>query len=241
MITDTPLGTITPPTPGREAMSDDTIVERVRAGDTRLYEVLLRRYNQRLYRLARSILRDDALAQDAVQEAYVAAYFRLDQYVAKGAFGAWLSRIAVNEALMSKRKRSRQPQLSVGDDEGIPLLDSHPLNDPSHHSANRELTALIETAIDGLPEAYRVVFVLRGVQQLSIEETADSLGIPAATVKTRYHRARERLQQALSPHIEGAGLHAFEFAGRRCDRMVARVMTRLGVPWVDGDRTGKLQ
>jgi len=233
MITDTPLGTRTPQPTAPEAVSDDTIIERVRGGNTRLYEVILRRYNQRLYRLARSILRDDALAQDAVQEAYVAAYFKLDQYVAKGTFGAWLTRIATNEALMSKRKRSRQSELSVADDEDLTMPDSHPLNDPSHHSANRELTALIESAIDGLPQAYRAVFVLRGVQQLSVEETADSLGIPAATVKTRYHRARERLQQALSPHIEGAGLHAFEFAGRRCDAMVARVMTRLGVPWAD--------
>jgi len=241
MITDTPLSTVTPRATGPEAMSDDTIVERVRAGETRLYEVILRRYNQRLYRLARSILRDEGLAQDAVQEAYVAAYFKLDQYVAKGTFGAWLTRIAANEALMSKRKRSRQPESSSSGDDDLRLLDSHPLSEPSHDSANRQLTALIESAVDGLPEAYRVVFVLRGVQQLSIEETADSLGIPAATVKTRYHRARERLQQALSPHIEGAGLHAFEFAGRRCDQMVARVMTRLGVPWVNGDPTGKLQ
>lgn len=225
----------------REHSSDDAIVQRIRAGETHLYEVILRRYNQRLFRSARSLLGDDALAQDAVQEAYVAAYLRLDSYMANGTFGAWLTQIAINEARMSRRKTRRRTEIPITEAPDELLADRRPRNDPAQEAANRQLVGLIEGAVDRLPEAYRVVFVLRGIQQLSVAETAASLGIPPATVKTRFHRARNLLQLALAPDIQAAGLQAFEFAGRRCDRMVATVMQRLGAPWGPWNSTAKLQ
>lgn len=202
--------------------TDEALVARLRAGETSAFELLMRRHNQRLYRLARSILRDPDDAQDAVQEAYVRAYFKLDSYVESGSFGAWLSRITMNEALMIRRRR-RQPN---DDAMNIDLLVA-PERGPGELHANRELAGLIESAVDRLPVEFRTVFMLRAIQQLSVEETSVSLDIPGATVKTRLHRARKLMRRMLEAHIDEAGLEAFEFAGRRCDRIVARVMQRI--------------
>lgn len=211
-------------------LPDDLLIARIRAGDTGAYEVILRRYNRRLFRVTRSILRDADDAQDAMQEAYVQAFTNLGNYRAPGNFGAWLTRIAINEALMKKRRDKRFAPLGPTprrrEDEFI-------AEEPAIGAGTEELVAqgelrrLIEAAVDQLPENFRTVFVLRAIEQLSIEETATCLEIPMATVKTRFHRARGLMQQALARHIDTAGLNAFDFAGPRCDRMVAAVLRRL--------------
>lgn len=207
---------------GTSPLTDEAIVERVRSGDTAAYELVMRRYNQRLYRVARSILRNPDDAEDAVQEAYVRAYFKLDSYIPGSMFGAWLTRIAINEALMIKRKRGKTEQ----HDDNVEHLVATSAG-PAEMSANRQLAELIENAMDRLPSDFRTVFMLRAVQQLSVQETAACLDIPQATVKTRFHRARNLMQQMLNVDIESAGLHAFDFAGHRCDCIVKTVFERL--------------
>lgn len=201
----------------------------MRAGDTGAYEIVLRRYNRRLFRVTRSILRDDDDAQDAMQEAYVRAFTHLGDYHTPGNFGAWLTRIAINEALMKKRRDQRLEHAAASDtDEDDIMMQTPALGAGTEDlAANGELRRLIETAVDRLPDNCRTVFVLRAIEQLSIEETAAHLDIPAATVKTKFHRARGLMQQALVGHIEAAGLAAFDFAGSRCDRMVAAVLARV--------------
>jgi RNA polymerase sigma-70 factor (ECF subfamily) len=209
---------------------DESLVARIRAGETGAYEVILRRYNRRLFRVTRSILRNDDDAQDAMQEAYVRAFTKLADYRTPGNFGAWLTRIAINEALMKKRSDRRFAPLDAArlQDENELITDEPAAGTGTEElAANGELRRLIETAVDQLPEAFRTVFVLRAFEQLSIEETATCLKIPVATVKTRFHRARGLMQQALTRHIDTAGLTAFDFAGPRCDRMVAVVLGRL--------------
>ena len=203
--------------------SDDEVVARVCRGEVRLFEVLMRRHNQRLFRAARAILGDDAEAEDVMQDAYVRAYSHLRQFEGRAAFATWLARIAVNEALARRRRRTR----FVGLD-GEAALVAGPGRTPEEGAADRELAALLEGAIDALPASYRVVFVLRELEGLDTRETAESLGIPEATVKTRLHRARTLLRERLQVEVrsEAAGA-AFAFAGARCDRMVAAVLGRI--------------
>lgn len=211
-------------------LPDETLIARIRAGDTSGYETILRRYNRRLFRVTRSILRDDDDAQDAMQEAYVRAFTHLGDYHTAGNFGAWLTRIAVNEALMKKRSDKRyasRDATPLHDEDDAMAQVPAPDTSAEDLAASGELRHLIEVAVDRLPEGFRTVFVLRAIEQLSIEETATCLGIPAATVKTRFHRARGLMQQALTQHIDAAGPGAFDFDGPRCDRMVAAVLARL--------------
>ncbi len=215
---------------GAAELPDEALIARLRAGDAGAYETILRRYNRRLFRVTRSILRDDDDAQDAMQEAYVRAFTNLGDYRTPGNFGAWLTRIAINEALMKKRSDKRfapRDAAPLHDEDEVLAEEPSPGAGTEDLAANGELRRLIEAAVDRLPEGFRTVFVLRAVEQLSIEETASCLGIPAATVKTRFHRARGLMQQALTRHIDTAGLTAFDFAGARCDRMVAAVLVRL--------------
>jgi len=207
------------------ATSDEEAIEQVRAGDTAAFEVIMRRYNQRLYRVARSVLRDNDAAQDAVQQAYMAAFFKLDAYLPTASFGAWLTRITINEALMIKRKpdnRIADIKYALDDDK----LEGANTN-PAEHLANKELAKLIESAIEQLPEDFRYVFVLRTIQQLSTKETAESLELNETTVKTRLHRARNLMQSTLNQHIEQAGMDVYEFAGKHCDNIVQNVLAKL--------------
>jgi RNA polymerase sigma-70 factor (ECF subfamily) len=210
--------------------SDDTLVARARSGDVPAHEFLMRRYNRRLFRVTRGILRDSDAAQDAMQDAYVRAFTNLESYRVPGNFAAWLTRIAVNEALMRKRKDQRYLPLATADEENNDLAP-HPVqhDTPEDLAAGGELRRLIEIAVDRLPDSFRAVFMLRAIEQLSVEETAASLDIPAATVKTRFHRARGLMQQALNDDIEAAGLKAFNFDGPRCDRIVEAVLERLKI------------
>lgn len=204
------------------AISDESVIEQILIGNTNAFEIIMRRYNQRLYRIARSILINNDAAEDAVQQAYISAYFKLDSYIPSGSFGAWLTRITINEALMIKRKPDNRyaETKDIIDDDKIASTQS----DPMSVQTNKELGGLIEAAVDKLPAEFRHVFILRAIQQLSTRETAESLAIDETTVKTRLHRARNMMQQTLNQHIAKAGLHVHEFAGQRCDNMVKAVL-----------------
>jgi RNA polymerase sigma-70 factor (ECF subfamily) len=198
------------------ALTDEEVVVRVRAGDTQLFEVLMRRYNQRLYRAVRAILQNDADAEDAVQQAYLNAYGHLDQFEGRARFSTWLTRIAVYEAL-SRRRRARDKPLGSSDDEQSGRAVSA-APDPERETYAGELNTLLESALDTLPHGYRSVFMLREIDGLNTAETARQLRVSEGTVKTRLHRARDLLQRKLH---DVTPAEAFRFDGRRCDRMVA--------------------
>jgi RNA polymerase sigma-70 factor (ECF subfamily) len=222
-----------PPASVHDDAPEAAIVEGIRRGELAALERLMRRYNQRLYRVARSVLADDALAEDAVQEAWISAWRGFDRYVSDGRLAAWLTRIALNEALMIRRSRQRhESRRGPGDVDDIaaPPSPGSQDGDPSAATANAELRHTIEAAVDRLPEDFRTVFMLRAVEQLSVEETASALGLKPATVKTRFHRARRLMQGSLDRELGRAEIEAFGFAGARCDRIVAAVMRRLRVP-----------
>ncbi len=213
-------------------LSDEEVVARVQAGELALYEILMRRHNQQLYRAVRSILRDESEVEDVVQEAYFSAYRHLGEFEGRARFSTWLVRIAVNGALDRRRRRARLVALDpVVEDrlaaEGSPSIGGAGRCDPERQSARRELAQLLERAIDDLPERFRVVYVLRDVEGMSTQETAESLEIEANTVKTRLHRARSILRDRLYRNIDSAALDAFPFGAERCDRLVASVLDRL--------------
>jgi RNA polymerase sigma-70 factor, ECF subfamily len=208
---------------------DDEIVRRVRAGETGLFEVVMRRYNQRLYRIARSILRDPAEAEDVAQQAYVDAYRHLDQFAGRAMFSTWLTRIALHEALARARRRARfAAEETVADEHGDPMSAlKSPGPDPERQAFAGELRALIEAAIDALPAHYRAVFVMRAVEGMSTAESAECLDITEETAKTRLRRARLLLRDTL---YERAGIEsaaAFSFEAPRCDRVVTAVLEEI--------------
>ncbi|HLT01558.1 MAG TPA: RNA polymerase sigma factor [Geminicoccaceae bacterium] len=224
----------TPP-PGPAGLSDHDLVERVRAGDAAAFELIMRRHNRRLFRLARSVLRNGAEAEDVVQETYVRAFARLDEFRGPDGFAAWLARIAYNEALGRVRVQDRVVSLhdyvSGGDgDADVRHVDAmtSPHPDPERLTGQDELRRLLEGAIDALSDDFRAVFVLRAVEGMSVAETAEALSIPPETVKTRFHRARHRLQEHLGARFEALVPSAFEFGGARCDRIVEAVLARIG-------------
>lgn len=213
-------------------LADAEIVGRVTAGDTALFELIMRRYNRRLFRIARGLLGNDAEAEDAVQEAYVCAWFKLDQFRGPEGFASWICRIATNEALMRRRrlKGIRFASMDVADEaapdvaqSGWPTSSASPEADVHEY----QLRALMERAVDTLPDAYRDAFVLREMEELSVADTASCLGIEPGAVKTRVHRARKLLQQALAGELSTALAGAFQFDGDRCDRLVAAVFGRI--------------
>jgi len=211
-------------------VSDDELVRLVSKGDRGALVVLLRRYDQLLYRTARSILKDDAEAEDALQEGYLLAYRNISTFRAEAKLSTWLVRIVANEALGRLRKRTRRARVLQLDDMALDELGDRNLRapEPPDEALSRaEMRRLIEAKIDALPDVYRVVFVLRGVQELSVEETSEALAISKATVRSRFSRARRLLRKALSSELDVALRDAFPFAGARCDRMVDSVMTRL--------------
>jgi RNA polymerase sigma-70 factor (ECF subfamily) len=203
---------------------DTELVARVRAGDTAAMERLMRRHNRVLYRTARAILRDDAEAEEAVQDAYLKAFGALARFRGESRLSTWLVRIAANEALMRRRRRARGAEV-------IPLQATEDPMDggegPERAAGRGELRRLLEARIDRLPDDYRAVFVLRVLEELSVEDTAAALDIPEATVRTRHFRARSLLRESLAREIDLTLEDAFGFAGERCDRIVARVLDRM--------------
>ena len=219
--------------PNPASLDDDALLRRIRAGDRDAFTDLMRRYNRRLYRVARSVLRDDAEAEDALQDAYLQAYRALPAFRGESALGTWLTRIVVNAALMRQRKTGRLAEvIELGADFGADdaALPRDRLDEPAQPelaALRAQTRRLIETGIDKLPAAFRTVFVLRAVEELTVEETAATLDIPEATVRTRYFRARAMLREALAREIDFAIEDAFGFDGARCDRIVDAVRRRL--------------
>jgi RNA polymerase sigma-70 factor, ECF subfamily len=211
-----------------ERIDTDVLVARVRGGERGAFALLMRRYNQRLYRAIRSILRDDSAVEDAMQDAYLLAYRNLHQFEGRSQFGTWLLRIGINEALARRRHPVRELALEGLPEEASPTMEQDgTLHTPEQEAGRRELVALMEAAIDRLPDGYRQVFVLRMVESLDSIETAAVLGMPEAAVRQRLHRARELVQAELQRRAGAAMPAAFGFLGDRCDRMVARVMRRI--------------
>jgi len=219
-------------------MSDAALARAVEAGDLRAFEHLMRRHNRALYRTARAILKDDFEAEDAVQEAYLQAYRSIAKFRGEARLSTWLVRIVANEAFGRLRKRARRAAivpLHVEEDEAgretahdIRTESEAPAMDrPDNAALRSEMRHLLESRIDPLPDAYRTVFVLRAVEELSVEETAASLGIPESTVRTRFFRARSLLREALAQDVDRAYVDAFGFAGDRCDRIVANVLAQV--------------
>jgi len=211
------------------AATDEVVVARVLAGALASFEVLMRRHNQRLFRAARAVLRDDAEAEDVVQDAWVRAYTNLAQFGGRASFATWLTRIAVHEAIARRRRRMRQVPLA--DHASTLPAGTRP---PDDVASGREVATAIERAIDALPTPYRTAFVLRDVQGLGTAETAVCLDVPEATVKTRLHRARTMLRTQLDATLDVAADGVFAFAGHRCDRIVATVMARIAADDASG-------
>lgn len=215
--------------------SDDLdLVRRALARDGGAFRTIMERNNRRLYRLARSILRNDSEAEDAVQDAYVNAFTHLDSFRGESSLSTWLCRIAMNEALRRLRRARPTADIDVVDQQRpeaqiIPFPQSG-TSDPERTMAQREILQLVEHAADNLPEAFRIVFVTRVIEGMSVEETAQLLGLQPETVKTRLHRARKLVRDQLDAHIGPVLMDAFPFAGRRCERLTDAVMKRLGVP-----------
>ncbi|MER9844054.1 RNA polymerase sigma factor [Mesorhizobium australicum] len=207
---------------------DKLLVHRALAREPDAFRAIMKVHNQRLYRIARGILRNDAEAEDVVQEAYVNAFASLAAFRGQSTLATWLSRIVINEALGRLRKRRRTVEMPADPEARIIRFPLKSNDDPERTMAQRQILALVERATDSLPDIYRMVFVARVIEGLSMEETADLLGVRPETVKTRLHRARALLRKALDDEIGPVLLDAFPFAGRRCDRLTQAVMGRLG-------------
>jgi RNA polymerase sigma-70 factor (ECF subfamily) len=208
------------------------LVALLRAGHAAAFATVMRGNNQRLYRLARGVLRDEAEAEEVVQESYLRAFTHLDGFKGESSLATWLARIVVNEAL--GRLRRRRPTVDIDDvAETLAAAPPSPLTrdepSPEQAMARQEIRRAIERAVDALPSSFRAVFIMRAIEQMSIAETAACLGIPAETVKTRFHRANKLLRQSLSAQFGTILDGAFPFLGARCDRLVATVLGRLGV------------
>lgn len=215
----------------QEEWSDEEVVQRVLTGDTALYELLMRRYNQRLYRVARAILRDDAEAEDVMQDAYVRAYQHLASFEGRAKFATWLTRIAVHEALARSRKRGRFLPLDADEESQGDAMKplASPDRSPEQQAYDRELSGLLENAILALSEDYRVVFILRDVEAMTTEETAECLHLTQENVKVRLHRAHAALRKQLYAAVGTAAPRCFQFLAPRCDRVVRNVVTVLGL------------
>jgi len=215
-------------------VDDAELVRRVLARDADAFRTIMQRHNRRLYRIARGVLRNNAEAEDAVQEAYVSAFTHLASYRGQSSLAAWLSRIAMNEALGRLRRRRHTVDIATLEDTRTEAkIIQFPLaaqtDDPERTMAQRQILQLVEETTDALPEAYRLVFVTRVIEGMSVEETADLLGIKPETVKTRLHRARQLVREQLDKKIGPVLMDAFPFAGKRCERMTGAVLNRLGL------------
>jgi RNA polymerase sigma-70 factor (ECF subfamily) len=205
------------------ALPDEELVEEVLRGNNTFFELLMRRYNQRVFRACRAILRNDSEAEDVAQDAYVRAYEHLRQFERRASFSTWLTRIAINEALARARRNGRREEIQ----------DVHELKsqagDPEQNASTAEARTLLEHSIDALPDRYRQVFVLRDVEEMSTIQTAQALDISEENVKTRLHRARALIRRELYKRAGATSTSAFHFLGERCDRLVRKVMARITV------------
>jgi RNA polymerase sigma-70 factor, ECF subfamily len=209
-------------------LSEAELCRRIARGDHKAFEHLMRVHNRKLFRVARAILRDDAEAEDALQEAYLQAYSSVAGFRGEAKLSTWLVRLVANEALARRRKHERRS--NIVPISGSPDDYEHVMSNeeqPQGQAERQEIRRVLEQKIDQLPDGYRAVFVLRALEELSVEETATALGLHEATVRSRFFRARSQLREALSREIDLAFDDAFAFAGDRCDRIVARVLAKL--------------
>jgi RNA polymerase sigma-70 factor (ECF subfamily) len=218
-------------------LDDAELMQRVRSRDPAAFEPLMRRYNRRLFRVAHSMLRDAAESEDALQDAYLAAFRSADRFRGESSLSTWLTRIVVNECMTRLRRSARRDNIvpivgtaaqTQDEGESMPEKESAPDHGtPDREMLRTEMRALLERRIEALPREFRVVFVMRAVEELSVEETAQCLGIPEATVRSRLFRARSLLRESIALDLDLAERDVFDFAGERCDRVVARVMRAL--------------
>jgi RNA polymerase sigma-70 factor (ECF subfamily) len=214
---------------GIPGQTDEQLVERVKGGDLSAFELLVRRHNQRLYRAIRAVLRTGEEIEDAMQDTYFAALKHIDQFEGRAQFGTWLLKIGINEARARLRRRTRLVALDDLPEERTPtsaLGEQDPVRTPEQQAGNNEIIALVEAAIDRLPDDYRQVLVLRMVDALDTAQTAEVLGLAEAAVRQRLHRAREMLERDVEKRVGSVMQSAFGFLGQRCDRIVAEVMRR---------------
>jgi RNA polymerase sigma-70 factor (ECF subfamily) len=221
------------PQSGSVGITEAELVARARARDESAFRSIMGANNRRLYRLARSILRNDSEAEDVVQEAYVLAFTHLEDFRSDSSLATWLARIAMNEALGRLRRRRPGVEWSTlppGTLEAqiIQFPHSGASEDPEKSMAQREIQRVVEHAIDELPEAFRIVFITRVIEGMNVEETAEILGLKPETVKTRLHRARAMLRDNVENKIGPVVMDAFPFAGKRCERLTGAVLKRLG-------------
>ena len=224
--------TATVAAPTRE--DDEALVARIVSGDRAAFQQLMRRHNAALFRAARAIVRDDADAEDVLQEAYLAAYRHLREFRRESRLSTWLTRIVINHALGRLRARRRDNVVALIEDQPAgataPMeqaMDEQPGGGPEGSVMRAELRRLLERKIDALPLAFRTAFILREVEEMTIDEVAECLAIPAATVRTRVFRARALLRASLAEELDTAAADVFSFAGARCDRIVDGVLERL--------------
>jgi RNA polymerase sigma-70 factor (ECF subfamily) len=228
-----------PPLP---ADDDLTLVRRVAGGERLAFELLMRRYNRRLYRLARASLREDAEAQDALQDAYLCAYHSMGQFRGECALATWLSRLVLNECAARQRRCLRRANI-------VPIVSAeHHMDEvadvpdlgeqPDRLVARAQMRRVLERKVSELPEIFRVVFVLRSVEELSMEEIAATLRVPPETVRSRYFRAKGMLRESLAKEVDLAEGDIFEFGGVHCDAIVAKVLARLSTTDATGDDRG---
>lgn len=206
--------------------SDKTIIERVVAGDVPLYELLVRRYNQRLYRVVRAVLRDDSEAEDVMQEAYVRAFQHLREFAGRSSFSTWLIRIGLHEAL-ARRKKSARTDVVDFDSEETPQVKARPEESPEMQYAQAEAREVLEQSILALPEQYRMVLMMRDVEEMSTAETAAALELSEENVKVRLHRARAMVRRDLYERAGTTSSASFQFHAVRCDRVAGQVMRRI--------------
>lgn len=212
---------------GTGEQSDEALIEQFLGGNTAVFELLMRRYNERVYRAARSVVRDEQEAEDVMQQAYVNAFTHLRQFNGAARFSTWLTRIAINEALARVR---RQGKYEAFDDESPymePVMTQNPADNPERQAFTHELRGLLEWAIDGLPDGMREVFMLREVEGLSTLDVAQCLGVSEDVVKTRLSRGRAQLRRLLMERTGAAAPDAFRFYRPRCDRIVANVLAHI--------------
>jgi len=214
--------------PAPETPADEELVAAIRGGDTPAFEKLMRRYNQRLFRAARGLLRNDAEAEDVVQETFVRAFRHLEEFEGRSSFATWLTRIAVNEAL-ARLKRARRFESADNEQEGRTLRVESSRPGPEEEAGSHELRSLLTAAVDALPDELRSIFVMREVEGMSTLEAAEILQISSEAVRVRLHRARAALRQSVEKRLGKEVRGLFHFAGTRCDAMVERVFGLLGL------------
>jgi len=209
--------------------SDEALVARARAHDTTAFELLMRRHNQRLYRVVRALLRDGPEIDDVIQQAYLRAFQHLDQYTGAAPWSTWICRIAINEALTRLRQGHRFISIDSASEDGMANRCKAPEADPERAAAGREFGRLVEHAIDALPEMYRAVLIMREIEGMTVVETAAALDVEEGVIKTRLHRARAALRSAIEGRVGEQMENAYTFGNARCDAVVAAVLARLNL------------